>query len=145
MKSLVVYDSNFGNTKIIAETLAKNLGGISKQVSDADIEDVKACDLLVVGSPINGWMPTEATRKFLSGLERISLKGKRVASFDTRVQVFFHGDAMTKIKNKLVSLGGQLATPPVSFFVSGKEGPLLDGEVKKAETWANEIKQELEK
>jgi len=145
MKSLVIFDSNFGNTKIIAEALAKELHGISKHVKSATIKDIEACNLLIVGSPINGWTATEATRKFLTNLEHASLKSKYVTSFDTRMQVFFHGDAMTKIKNKLVSLEGQLISPPISFFVNGKEGPLLDGELAKAKTWASKIKQELEK
>lgn len=145
MKSLVVFDSGFGNTRTIAEVIAKTLDGVSKHVSDATEQDIETCDLLIVGSPINGWMPTALTRSFLAGLKGTSLKGKCVTSFDTRVQIFFHGDAMMKIKSKLVGLGGKLIVPPISFFVSGTEGPLLDGELKKAEAWANTIKQEFKK
>ena len=32
MKALVVFDSNLGNTKIIAETIAKELGNETKSV-----------------------------------------------------------------------------------------------------------------
>lgn len=143
MKSLVIFDSGFGNTRTIAEVIAKTLGGTVKHVSDVTEKDIEACGLLIVGSPINGWMPTAVTRSFLAGLKGASLKGKFVTSFDTRVQIFFHGDAMMKIKSKLVSLGGKLVTPPISFFVGGTEGPLVEGEIAKAEAWASKIKQEL--
>lgn len=145
MKSLVVYDSNYGNTKLVAETIAKVLGGAVKHVKEADTDEIEVADLLIVGSPINGWMATEDTRNFLTGLERLSLEGKSVAAFDTRVQVFYHGDAMAKIKRALIRLGGKSVTEPMSFFVAGKEGPLLDGETEKVKRWAQDIKSSLEK
>ena len=37
MKALVVFDSNLGNTKMIAETIAKELGKDTKAISDKEI------------------------------------------------------------------------------------------------------------
>ncbi|MHB8279516.1 MAG: hypothetical protein ACYDIA_17960 [Candidatus Humimicrobiaceae bacterium] len=37
MKALVIFDSYFGNTKMIAETIAKELGKDTKAISDKEI------------------------------------------------------------------------------------------------------------
>ena len=102
MKSLVIYDSNFGNTKIIAETISKELGKDSKAlfISDFDVKDLTGISLLIVGSPIIGWRPSEKMGTFLEVLGKNQLKGIKVATFDTRVKVFFHGDAAKKILKK---------------------------------------------
>lgn len=39
MKALVIFDSNFGNTKIIAETVAKELGNDIRAISVAGFND----------------------------------------------------------------------------------------------------------
>jgi flavorubredoxin len=56
MKSLVIFDTNFGNTKIIAETIAKELDNDAKaiSVSDFNVGELEGIDLLVVGSPVIG-------------------------------------------------------------------------------------------
>jgi len=142
MKSLVIYDSNFGNTKMIAETISKELGKDSKAlfISDFDVKDLTGISLLIVGSPIIGWRPSEKMGTFLEVLGKNQLKGIKVATFDTRVKVFFHGDAAKKILKKLKDARAESIIEPKAFFVKGKEGPLVDGEVKKAADWAKSIK-----
>ncbi|MHB1377114.1 MAG: flavodoxin family protein [Candidatus Humimicrobiaceae bacterium] len=140
MKVLVVFDSNLGNTKIIAETIAKELGNDTKSVSvsDFDIKDLKGIGLIIAGSPIIAWKPTEKMDKFLSGLSKDQLMGIKAASFDTRVKIF-HGDAAKKISQKLAEAGAEIVGKPQAFFVRGKEGPLFDGEIEKAVEWAKSI------
>ena len=142
MKALVIFDSNFGNTKIIAEVVAKELGESARviSVSDFKIKDLEGIELLVVGSPINGWRPTKKIENFLANLNTDQLKGIRATSFDTRINFFFHGDAAKKISRKLERAGAQTITPPKGFFVKGAEGPLIEGEIEKAITWAKSIK-----
>lgn len=139
MKSLVIYDSYYGNTKLLAETIGKELGNDSRviRVSDFKVDDLNGVDLLIVGSPILGWKPSEKTEEFLNKLG--DLKEIRVCSFDTRVKLFIHGDATQKIAEKLVSHGGILITKPNMFYVIGKEGPLFKGEVERAKEWGRLI------
>jgi len=61
MKTLVLYDSNFGNTKSIAEEIAKNFADDVKVFSakQFQIPYLNDVELLIVGSPINGWRPTQ--------------------------------------------------------------------------------------
>ncbi|MHB1337170.1 MAG: flavodoxin family protein [Candidatus Humimicrobiaceae bacterium] len=146
MKALVVFDSNLGNTKIIAETIAKELGEDAKAISSSDlnIKDLEGIDLIVAGSPIIGWKPTEKMDKFLSDLNRDQLKGIKAASFDTRVKLFIHGDAMNKISEKLKNAGAEIIVKPQAFFVEGKETVLAGGEIEKAREWVKSIKTKFE-
>jgi flavodoxin len=142
MKALVIFDTSFGNTKTIAETIAKELGNNTKTISVTEFNnnELAGTDLLVVGSPIIGWKPSERMSKFLASLNKDQLKSFKVATFDTRVKIFFHGDAAKKIAQTLKESGAEIITEPQAFLVKGKEGPLIDGEIEKAIEWAKTIK-----
>ncbi|RLC29629.1 MAG: hypothetical protein DRH32_07045 [Deltaproteobacteria bacterium] len=71
LKSIVVYDSWSGNTRVIAEEIA---GVLNCPV--VSVDDVYECvmsdyDLIVVGSPVHGGMPTSKIDDFLAGLEEV--------------------------------------------------------------------------
>ena len=53
MKTLIVYDSVYGNTEVVARRIASTLSGDVRLVRATDIEaiDTDGLDLLVVGSP----------------------------------------------------------------------------------------------
>jgi flavodoxin len=142
MKALVLYDSIYGNTKKIAETVAAELGKGVKTVtvSDFSTKDLTGINLLVVGSPILGWSPSEKTGKLLAALKTGELKGIKATSFDTRMRIFFHGDAANKIAESLRKAGAEIVAEPCGFIVEGREGPLANDAVSKAKEWAASIK-----
>ena len=143
MKSLVIYDSFFGNTKLLAETIGKELGNDTKvmHVSDFKQEDLKGVSLLIVGSPILAWRPSEKTTAFLMSFGKDQLKGINVATFDTRMKIIIHGDATKKMSEMLANLGAEIIVEPNWFIVTGKEGPLAEGELERAKEWAKQIKE----
>ncbi len=145
MKALVIYDSIYGNTKKIAETVAAELGKGVKMVTVSDFsnKDLTGIDLLVVGSPILGWRPSEKTGKLLAALEAGELKGIKAAAFDTRVRLFIHGDAAKKIAESLRKAGAEIVAEPCGFIVEGREGPLANDAVAKAKEWAASIKTKI--
>ena len=145
MKALVLFDSVYGNTKKIAETVAKELGKDVKTVSISDFnsKDLTGIKLLVVGSPILAFRPSEKTGKFLASLSTGQLKGIKAAAFDTRVRIFFHGDAAGKIAAKLKQAGAEIVAEPCGFIVEGKEGPLAVDAVAKAKEWTGSIKAKI--
>jgi flavodoxin len=145
MKALVVCDSNYGNTKLIALEIAKNLGNSTKVISTKEFNesDIKDVDLLIFGSPIIGWRPSETTLKSLEGLNGKVTKGLKFATFDTRVKLFIHGDAKEKMAELLRAAGGKRVFESQAFYVKGKEGPLYRGELEKAASWAKLIKSKL--
>ena len=142
MKALVIYDSVYGNTKRVAEVVAAELGKNAKMVSASDFKDkdLAAADLLVVGSPIVGWSPTEKMGRFLKALNSGQLKGVKAAAFDTRMRIFFHGDAAKKIAEALNLAGAEIIAEPIGFSVEGREGPLAKDALGKAKEWAGLIK-----
>lgn len=143
MKSLIVYDSAFGNTKLVAERIAEVLSSKLVNVKDFKELDLKDIDLILVGSPINGWRPLPSIVSFLESLKPGKLNGLKATSFDTRVKLFIHGDAKDKIAKSLKQTGAEIITEPQAFYVKGSNGPLLESEIEKAKDWANEIKTKL--
>jgi len=145
IKALVIFDTTFGNTKTIAEAIAKELGSGAKamQASSVSASELKGLDLLVAGSPIIGWKPSEKMEAFLNGLANEQLKGTKAVAFDTRVKIFIHGDAARKISERLEAAGAEIVSKPQMFYVKGREGPLFDGEVEKSVEWAKSIKSQL--
>lgn len=155
MKTLIVYDSYFSNTEQIAQEIGNSLGskedvGISR-VNDIMPEKLDGLELLIVGSPTRAFRPTKAIVTFLNKIPSNSLKGVKVAAFDTRIciadinsrvlniLVNLFGYAVEPIANKLKKKGGNLVIPPEGFFVKDSEGPLKDGELERAANWAKQI------
>ena len=138
MKAVVLYDTAYGNTRTIAESVASGLGrgAAAVPVGGFDPGALHPGDLLVVGSPINGWKPTARITEALAELGRRGLTGVKAAAFDTRVKMFIHGDAARKIAKALAAAGAGIIGEPMAFYVKGSEGPLIDGEAERAAAWA---------
>lgn len=139
MTALVIYDSNYGNTRLVAEAIAETLKGNAISVKDVSLADLDNRDLLVVGSPINAWRPTPFIQSFLENIPEGKLKGMRAAAFDTRVKSFLSGNAAKRIYRALNKKGAKMMAEPIGFYVQGKEGPLLEKEIEHARQWANYI------
>jgi flavodoxin len=157
MKALVVYDSFFGNTERIAQSIGNALGppedvGILRVV-DVRPEQLAGLKLLIVGSPTRAFRPSPAMKNFLKSIPKDGLKGAKVAAFDTRITdkeidsavfilrilVNIFGYAAKPIADRLVKKGGEPIVPPEGFFVRGTEGPLKEGELERASDWAKQI------
>jgi flavodoxin len=152
MKTLIVYDSVFGNTEKVAQAMALAIAGAQAVKIDAlSPQQLEGVTLLLVGSPTRAFRPTPAISAWLKGLPAGKLKGARVAAFDTRISVEdansavlrfmvkLFGWAAKPIANGLVKAGGKLAAEPEGYYVAGSEGPLKDGELERAAAWAQRI------
>ncbi len=140
MKTLVIYDSVYGNTKTVAQAIGDDIPGEVEvlYVKEANASGLEAYDLLVVGAPTHGAKPSPDMQAFLDQIGARALEGVKVAAFDTRMTVKLitvFGTAAPKISKALVEKGGTQAGKPMGFFVTGGEGPLKDGEVERA-AWA---------
>jgi len=84
---MVIYDSVFGNTEKVAKEMGKALGTKKQakvfKVDAVDLEQLKGVKVLIVGSPTRAFSPTPATTAFLKRIPANSLKGVKVAAFDT--------------------------------------------------------------
>ena len=155
MKTLVVYDSVFGNTEKVAQAIGAALAPQAEvnvlRVGDVRPEHLAGLDMLLVGSPTRAFSATPAMKSWLRRLAPHSLKGVKVAAFDTRSDVkevgsailtFFvsiFGYAAEPMAARLVKKGGVQAMPAGGFFVQGTEGPLKEGELERAAAWARQI------
>ena len=144
MKALIVYDSMYGNTEKIAQAIGGAIIGEVKvlRIGEVNPSELEAIDLLIVGSPTQGGRPTQAIQDFLNKTAESAIKGIKVAAFDTRftsrwARIF--GFAAGRITRVLKGKGGDLIASPEGFFVTGTEGPLKEGELERAASWARGI------
>ena len=144
MKTLVVYDSLYGNTKTVAQTIGDAIPGEVEvlHVGEARASGLEAYDLLVVGAPTHGGRASDGVRAFLDQIQAPALEGVNVAGFDTRMTnrlITLFGTAAPKIAKALEKKGGILVGPPGDFYVTGGEGPLKEGEGERAAAWAKAL------
>lgn len=152
MKTVIIYDSVFGNTGKIAHAIFM---GINPEdpvqclpVSQVKVNEISKADLLVIGSPTRGFRPTPAISDLIRDLPRKLIQNCPVAVFDTRLSlttisssalrfvVRTGGYAASRMARQLTSRGGLLIMEPEGFLVSGERGPLLNGELRRASKWA---------
>lgn len=166
MKSIVMYESIYGNTRRIAEAIAEGLGGAQVvPVADVDDQVLADVDLLVAGGPTHmHGMTTSLSRKLavdgakedghadvepdagegpgLRGrLAQLDGNGRTAAAFDTRIDrsPALVGSAARGIARRLRHRGYALAAEPESFFVEDAEGPLAEGEIDRARAWGQTL------
>jgi flavodoxin len=130
--------------------IADAVSGEAKPAGKVDLSELEGLDLLIAGSPTHGGRPSPGMQKFLNKIPADSLKGVKVAAFDTRFEKSGHGIglrllmtvinfAAPRIAKALKSKGGRLIAEPEGFIVEGKEGPLKEGELERASSWAKGI------
>ena len=151
MKTLVVYDSAFGNTEKVAQAIGDALGAQTLRVGDVRPDHLSGLDALLVGSPTQAFQPLKPVKAFLKTIPAGALKGVKVAAFDTRMDVKevnngiltfmagIFGYAAEPIAARLIKKGGTQAIPPAGFMVEGSEGPLKAGELERAVEWAQQL------
>jgi hypothetical protein len=159
MKALVVYESMWGNTAMVARAIAHGLGDAPvasvDQLSSADTHDL---DLLVIGGPTHAFSmsrpntradamergaPATGTRRgirewLLSLPDHVDTP---VATFDTRVAKVKHlpGSAAKKAASELRRRHKATVVAARSFYVDDMGGPLLPGELEQADAWGAEL------
>lgn len=160
MNALILFDSQYGNTKKIAQSMSRALSVSAvvteKSIAEATLADIQKSDLLIIGSPTQGGRPTKALQAFLDSLPPTLLANKKIAAFDTR----FHeekqklwlrllmkiiGYAAPKLISFFQLRGGTPVMPPEGFFVNGTSGPLPSSELKRAAEWARKVLTEAAK
>jgi menaquinone-dependent protoporphyrinogen IX oxidase len=145
-KTLVVYESKYGNTKRVAESIVegmKTVPGIEvtlKELKEVDLKQVTSFDAIVIGSPNHIGSATGGVRRFISQLGKLKLAGKRAAVFDTYLAKDFE-KAMKKMEKQISEkvLGLKLVTPGLSIQVEGMKGPITEGEFPKCKDFGIKI------
>ncbi len=151
MNTLVVYDSQFGNTERIAQAIADTLRAFGQasavRVDPAHPVSFQGVDVLILGCPTQGMRPTLVMQSFLGNISYQQLRDLTVACFDTRFRGFlWKSSAAPRMAKQLHTMGVEPIVSPESFFVQAmkKEGPLLAGEVERAASWARMLREKYE-
>ena len=152
MKVLVVYDSLFGNTEIIAKKIAEGFADQQVRlmsVKEFTLTDLESTDLLVAGSPTHAGRPSQGMKDFFNSLPATSLQNINAAAFDTGIPragqktflslaILFLGYASKHIAKALEKKAATILAAE-TFFVLDKEGPLKEGEAERAKQWAMQL------
>lgn len=164
MRAVVVYESMYGNTHLVADAIGRGLGDGTEVVSvhEAASDLVTGADLVVVGGPTHVHSLTrESTRhaaadaaaqpdstltmdpdSYGDGLrewfDQLPDAGAGIpaAAFDTRMPgpAMLTGRASKGIAKRLHRHGYELVAEPESFLVN-KGNTLLDHEIEHATAW----------
>ena len=152
MKGIVVYDTSYGNTKRIAETISETLKESGIEVDLFYVKDVKKLiakdyDFLVLGSPTKFGTMSLAIRFFFGKVKSEEWMNKPFAAFDTenpenieRAQAENkEWSAAEKIAERLRDKKMNQLLPVLKAVVFGWKGPLEEGEIDRTKDYAREL------
>lgn len=116
MRILIVYTSQSGNTKKVVDLVKEQLlsrghNVIVKNVLTVTPEKVDEAELLVIGTPVHGFIlfgqkPAKPVREFLNSQLPDDLSNKPVIGFAT--YLFFPSKALKPIEDAIKSRNGKL-------------------------------------
>jgi flavodoxin len=142
LNTLVLYESEFGNTKKVADHIGKSLearGPVRvSPIGAFNPSFLEGVDLVFVGGPTQAHSMTVNMRHFLDKLQSRPA-GIDAAAFDTRIKgpVFLWGSAAKEIDTRLRGAGFEAVAEPESFLVTLGKAPVLHpGEDVRAAAWA---------
>ena len=153
MKISIIYDSVYGNTEKVAQTiedvLSKKNEVEMKKVTDATLEDFQKNDLVIIGTPTHGGGASKAVQVLLNMLPKESLKNTKIAVFDTSVTTYkqnifmkgiikFFGYSAPRTADILKKKGAEIVSVQ-TFFVMGIKGPIKDDELERVKNWSKSL------
>lgn len=152
LKVFVVYDTKYGNTKLVAEKIVEGIREVEgvetaiSDVSEVNVEKVADSDLILIGSPNHVGRPARGIEAFIDKLGKLDLKTKWVSVFDTHMAADEHAHIKMeqRIGEKVPVL--KLITPSLSIRVktgSSMKGPIEDGELPKCVDFGKKIGTQL--
>lgn len=134
MKSLIVYVSKTGNTKKVAEAIARGLGCEAKEVSSHP--DLSGCHLVGFGSGVYYSRPAEELAAFIREINTTRLKAFVFVTYGGRWQSTVE-NLKRLLSEKGIEIVGEFKAPGLD-----KYGPLkLVGGIKKGRPNANDLKE----
>ena len=160
MRALVVYESMYGNTALVAERIRDGLAESwevdLRSVDDETPLDLSRYALVVIGGPTHAFgMSTAQSRQ--EALKRVGEAGATrqgirewiprlgtdftgdVAVFDTRAGRWGLAGSAARKASRRLRREGYRPMALRSFAVSGTTGPMREGELYLARSWGSEL------
>ncbi len=122
---LVAYGSRFGNTRRLAEALARGLQQHPdievecRSVRDVDVAHLGRYDLLALGGPTEMFTASKEVKEFLLRIPERSLAGSNGFAFETKLAMRLSGSAGKYIERRLEHLGAAIVRPYATAIVRG--------------------------
>ena len=150
-KVIVVYESKYGNTKLVADKIIEGMRQVSgietalSELKEVDLDRLTEYDAILVGSPNHWGRATRNTRVFIDELGNLNLKGKLATVFDTCFSSDFE-KAVKKMEKQISEkvTGLKLVAPGLSIRVKGIKGPIIEGELPKCKEFGAKIANQIE-
>jgi len=151
MKGMVVYDTKYGNTKKVAETIADTLKQSGVDVDLFFVKDVKRFDakdyqFLVLGSPTRFGTMSMTMKFFIGKLRDEDWGNKPFAAFDTENPENLEKSewsAAEKIAERLKEKRMNQLLPVLKALVFEMKGPLNEGEIERIQDYAKQFAAKL--
>jgi len=156
MKGIVIYDTSYGNTKKIAETITETLKESGIEVDLFDVKEVKKLSakdyhFLVLGSPTKFGTMSFAIKFFFGKMKSEEWVNKPFAAFDTENPENIERaraenkewSAAEKIAERLKDKKMNQLLPVLKAAVLGQKGPLVEGEIERTKDYARELAAKL--
>jgi len=149
VKVFVVYDTKFGNTKLVAEKIVEGIREVEgtetaiADVKEVNLEEVASSDAVLIGSPNHLGKPARGIDAFIDKLGKLDMKTKWVSVFDTHMveDKRAHAKMEERIGEKVPGL--RLKTPGLGIKVNGMNGPLAEGELPKCVDFGKKLATQL--
>ena len=147
MKGIVIFDTSYGNTRTIAETISETLQESGLEVDTAYVKDIKKMsardyDFLVLGSPTRFGTMSFTVKGLLGKVKSKEWMNKPFVAFDTENPENIErneGSAAEKIAETLGKKQMIQLLPVLKAVVLGMKGPLQEGEIERAREYAREV------
>jgi flavodoxin len=151
VKVIVVYESKYGNTKRVAETIMEGIREVQgaetvlNELKEVDLNKIAEYDVILIGSPNHYGGPTKSVSEFIDKLGKLNLDGRHFAVFDTYLGKGFFEKAAKKMEKRINEKvpGLKQIGPMLSIAVQGSKGPIVEGELPKSKDFGKKIATQL--
>ena len=151
VKVIVVYESKYGNTKLVAETIVEGMREVQgvetvlNELKEADLNKIAEYDVILIGSPNHYGGPTKSVSEFIDKLEKLNLEGRHFAVFDTYLGKGFFEKAAKRMEKKIneKAPGLKQISPVLSIAVQGSKSPIVEGELPKCKEFGKKMATQL--
>ncbi len=150
MKGLVLFRSWYGNTKQVAEHMARTIGSLGHQAATLDLReklpDLADIDFIIIGAPTRMAGVTGKATSVLKQLKKEKFN-KPIAIFDLYGPIptdpkeyekgkhWLYPGAADKMLAEAKKQGLNLYPETLRVEVKGMEGPVAEGDMEKAAVW----------
>ena len=151
MKTLIIYDSYYGNTQKVAQLYHEHLSEIKPELMKVDVitEDIVGrFDCFIIGAPTRAFNMTSKIKKMI---RKMQFEKKAFHVFDTRADAtkidkkFLvslmkrFGYAAEKMQAKLAKKNANCISDYKYYFVKDTEGPLISETEKEVINNCNQL------